>query len=520
MKKRIFAALLAGLLVLPCVGCGKTSAGAAEGSISAVSTAQPTAGTQTSAPVKDVLNVAITTDPEGLDPQKTAATSTYFVTMNIYEPLVFVDADWNITPRLAESWEVSEDHTSVTFHLKQGVLFHNGREMTAEDVAYSILRLKEDDSSKKKYYTNILEAEVVDDYTVTFICEKPDAVLLTSFAYPWSVIFPKECADTLKTAPVGTGAYKFVSWTPQEKLELEKFEEYHGDGASISKVNYTVVPDVTTAMVGILSGDVDLVDVTGSSVDAIANNPAVSLYKKPVNSVTSLCINVDDEILGNETVRRAMASAINKDEIIQAVNQGFGDKVGSYLPSSAAEYIDTTDMIPYDVDTAKALLAEAGYPDGFTISLTLPKTYPMYSNIGQIIADQLARVGITCDIEMVEWADWMQNVYKERNYDMTVMANSGRLSSYDFISRFNSASGDYISYTSGEADEILNALKNEMDEEVRTSLIEQFQLLVAEKVPVIPIETQHRIYAMNSALEGYVMFPTETTEFRLLSFTA
>ena len=142
----------------------------------------------------------------------------------------------------------------------------------------------------------------------------------------------------------------------------------------------------------------------------------------------------------------------------------------------------------------------------------------MYADMGQIIADQLEEIGIHCEIEMVEWADWMQNVYTDRNYDMTVMANSGRLSAYDFIARFNSESGDYISYTSGEADEILNTLKTEQDIEKRTELIVEFQELIAENVPVIPLETQHRIYAMNSSLSGYVMYPTETTEFRLLSF--
>ena len=120
---------------------------------------------------------------------------------------------------------------------------------------------------------------------------------------------------------------------------------------------------------------------------------------------------------------------------------------------------------------------------------------------------------------MVEWADWMQNVYTDKNYDMTVMANSGRLSAYDFIARFHSQSGDYISDKTGEADEILDKLKNELDADTRTQLIQDFQRLVAEKVPVVPLETQHRLYAMSSDLQGYVMYPSETTEFKVLSFS-
>ena len=330
---------------------------------------------------------------------------------------------------------------------------------------------------------------------------------------------PEECADTLKTAPVGTGAYRFDNWVPQQELNLTRNEDYYDTLASIEKVAYKIVPDATSAMVGVLNGDVDLVDVTGNPVDSIQNNEVVSLYQKGINSVTILGMNLDNEYLSNELVRQAMACAINKDEIIQSVNQGNGDKVGSYLPSSAAEYIDTNDVLPYDVDHAKELMTEAGYQDGFSINLTLPKTYPMYTNIGQIIADQLEKIGIHCNIEVVEWADWMQNVYTDKNYDMTVMANSGRLSAYDFIARFRSDSGDYISYKTGEADEILDQLSDEMDPDTRTQLVQDFQRLIAEKVPVIPIETQHRIYAMNSALQGFVMYPSETTEFKLLSFS-
>jgi len=514
MKKRFLSGVIAGLMVLLCVGCGNNNVSTSSSS-SSISSAQ----SNQEASSRDTLNVAIMTDPEGLDPQKTSATSTYFVTTNIYEPLVVMDENWHIQPRLAESWEVADDYKSVTFHLKKGVKFHNGREMTAQDVKFSIERLHEDDSPKQKYYANITGAEIVDDYTITFTTEKPDAVLLTSFAYPWSVIVPEECADTLKTAPVGTGAYRFDNWVPQQELNLTRNEDYYDTLASIEKVAYKIVPDATSAMVGVLNGDVDLVDVTGNPVDSIQNNEAVSLYQKGINSVTILGMNLDNEYLSNELVRQAMACAINKDEIIQSVNQGNGDKVGSYLPSSAAEYIDTNDVLPYDVDHAKELMTEAGYQDGFSINLTLPKTYPMYTNIGQIIADQLEKIGIHCNIEVVEWADWMQNVYTDKNYDMTVMANSGRLSAYDFIARFRSDSGDYISYKTGEADEILDQLSDEMDPDTRTQLVQDFQRLIAEKVPVIPIETQHRIYAMNSALQGFVMYPSETTEFKLLSFS-
>lgn len=511
MKKQILAGILAGLLVLSLAACGSAAVPGESGAAAASSEASDS-------PEASTLHVAMMTDPEGLDPQKTAAASTYLVSSNVYEPLILIDQNWEVQPRLATSWEVAEDHRSVLFHLKRGVKFHDGREMTAEDVKYSIERLHEEDSPKKKYYQNITATEIYDDYTIRFLTEKPDADLLSSFAYPWSVIVPKDSGDSLKTKPVGTGAYRFVSWTPQQELSLTRNEDYHDIPASIENIHYQIIPDNNSAMVGLLSGEIDLVDLTGTPIDPIRDNPAVSLYQKSLNSVTIVGMNLDNPLLKNPLLRQAMASAIDKDEIIRSVNQGFGDKVGSYLPYGTKEYIDTNAAIPYDPEHAKQLLAEAGYPDGFTIGLTLPKSYPVYLNTGLILADQLERVGIHCEIEVVAWADWMQKVYTDKNYDMTVMANSGRLNAYDFIARFHSQSGDYISDRSGEADSLLDSLKNELDEEKRSELIRQFQTLISEQVPVIPIETQQRIYAMSSRLKGYVMYPSETTEYKLLHF--
>lgn len=505
MKKRILTGIIALLLLLPLTGCGS----------------KPTTDPGSSFVIptdKTVLNVASMVDPEGLDPQKTSATSTYEVTTNIFESLVTYDENWNVQPRLAKDWTVAEDCMSITFKLRDDVKFHNGRQMTAEDVKFSIERLHEDDSPKKKYYKNIVDCVIEDDFTITFKTETPDPVLLTSFAYPWSVVVPKECVDTLKTNPVGTGCFKFVEWTPQQDLKLTANEDYYDGAPKIANVHFQIVPDATTAMVGIMDGSFDLVEVSGYSVDPIKDNKGVSIYSKGVNAVAVLGMNLDNEYLKNEKVRQAMASAIDKDEIINATSDGFGDKVGSYLPSSAAEYIDTNDVMPYDLEKAKTLLAEAGYPDGFSIGLTLPKDYATYTNIGQVIADQLEKINVHCKIEMVEWAEWMQNVYTDKKYDMTVMANTGRLSAYDFISRFNSASGDYISFKTGEADEILAKLKTELDETERVKLVQEFQMLIAEKVPVVPIESQLRLYAMNASLKGFAVYPTETTDYKYLYF--
>ena len=509
MLKKVLAVLMSATFVLGVAGCGSSK----------TSDEKTTETENTGDSTKDTLTIAYTTDPEGFDPQRTAAISTLEVTSNIYDTLITCDADWNIIPDLAKDWKISDDGKEITFNLNEGVLFHNGREMTADDVKYSFERLQDAESPKAKMYANIIGIDVIDPYTIKFTTEKLDVDLLDSFAYPWTAIVPEEAADNLKTEPVGTGAYKFVQWTPQESITLVRNDDYFGEKANIENVQYKLIPDMTSQLAALMVGDVDITEVTADQIDVLNNTDGVKGYTKPQNSIQILALNQENEYLSNEKVRQAIAMAIDKDEIINTVVWGNGTKIGSHLPVSSPYYVDTTDVMPYNVEKAKALLAEAGYPDGITLSLKLPKTYQTHVDTGTIIADQLSKIGVKCNIEIIEWATWMSDVYTDHKYDMTVVAHSGRLDPYNFLSRYKSTSGDYISLLSGDVDALLDEAVQEQDEAKRKEIYAEIQKILAEEVPCVYIQSLSKFYGLNDKVENFEIYPIDMLNLKAVSFS-
>lgn len=510
MLKKVLAVLMSAALAMGIAGCGSSTSEnkpAAEEKGSAEGTAS------------DTLKIAYTADPEGLDPQRTAAVSTLTVASNIFDTLITCDSNWNLKSDLAKDWDISDDGMEITFHLNEGVLFHNGREMTADDVKYSFERLKDAESPKASMYENIIGIEVIDPYAIKFTTEKLDVDLLYSFAYPWTAIVPQECADDLKTNPVGTGAYKFVEWTPQEAIKLVRNDDYFGDKAKIQNVEFQLIPDATSQLAALMVGDINITEVTADQIDVLNNTDGVKGYSVPINSIQILALNQENEYLSNEKVRQAIAMAIDKDEIINTVVWGNGTKIGSHLPVSSPYYIDTSDVMPYDVEKAKALLAEAGYPDGFTISLKLPKSYQTHVDAGQIIADQLGKIGITCNVEIIEWAAWMSDVYTDKKYDMTVIAHSGRLDPYNFLARYKSTSGDYISLLSGDVDSLLDEALQEKDEAKRKEVYADIQKVLAEEVPAVYIQSLNRFYGLSDNVEGFEEYPIDIMNLKAVSFS-
>lgn len=508
MLKKVLAVLVSAVLVMGAVGCKDSESGGG------TEVKEDSGNTG-----KDTLKIAYTADPEGLDPQRTAAVSTLEVTSNIYDTLITCDADWNLIPDIAKDWKVSDDGLEVTFYLNEGVLFHNGRQMTADDVKYSFERLKEAESPKASMYENIVGIDVIDSNTIKFKTEKLDVDLLCSFAYPWTVIVPEESADELKTNPVGTGAYKFVEWTPQESVKLVRNDDYFGQKANIENVEFKLIPDATSQLAALMVGDIDITEVTADQIDVLNDTDGVKGYSVPINSIQILALNQENEYLSNEKVRQAIAMAVDKDEIINTVVWGNGTKIGSHLPVSSPYYVDTTDTMPYNAEKAKELLTEAGYPEGFTISLKLPKSYQTHVDTGQIIADQLSKIGITCNVEVIEWAAWMSDVYTDKKYDMTVVAHSGRLDPYNFLARYKSTSGDYLSLLSGDVDTLLDEALQEQDEAKRKEIYAEIQKVLAEEVPCVYIQSLYKFYGLSDHVEGFEEYPIDIMNIKAISFS-
>jgi peptide/nickel transport system substrate-binding protein len=446
------------------------------------------------AEVKTDLTMGYTTEPEGLDPHRTAAASTFAVTNNIYDTLVGVTPDWQIVPRLAEKWVLSDDGMEITFALRDDVYFHNGRQMTAKDVEYSFNRLKDAESPRARDYINIVKIEVLSDYEIKFTTETLDVELLKSFVYPWAAVVPEEDVANLKTKPVGTGAFILEEWVPQQHLTLRRNDNYYGDEVKIETVKLVLIPDATSMMAGFQVGNLDIIPLTGDQVTMAEGNENFKVLSEPMNAVQIMSLNTKNQYLSNEKVRQAMAMAINKEEVIEASMFGYGAKIGSHLPPTSPDYFDTNNIIEYNPEKAKDLLKEAGYGDGFEIDMALPKNYQLHVDAGQVIADQLGKIGIDVNIQLIEWGTWLSEVYGEKNFETTVVGHTGRLDSYAFLSRYKSNSNDYISLTTGEVDELLDRALNELDEGKRKEIYKEIQIILANKLPAIYLQTPHTMF--------------------------
>ncbi|MGB4439366.1 MAG: ABC transporter substrate-binding protein [Sedimentibacter sp.] len=472
-------------------------------------------------PVKEAkteLNIALSVDPDGLDPHRTTAASTFQITNNIYDTLVKVTPEGKLVSGLGEEWTVSEDGKAITFNLRKDVKFHNGREMNAEDVKYSFERLKGEESPRANDFKNITEINVVDDYTIEFVTENLNVTLLSNFAYPWTAIVPQEAVDTLKNKPVGTGAYKLEKWIPQQELTLTKNEEYFEE-VNLETINFKMMPDATSQVAALKNGELDIIFVTGDKVSLFENNSQYNILENNTNAIQLMAMNLKNEYLANEKVRQAINMAVDKDSLIEIVWNGYGEKIGSHYPPMLKEYKDTTDVISYNPEKAKELLVEAGYKDGITIRMALPNSYPEYVSAGQVIADQLSKVGITCEINLVEWGTWLTDIYNGRNYDLTVVGHTGRLDPYVLLSRYNTESKEnYFNYSNERVDEILTLVQKELDESKRIELYQEMQEILAEEVPALYIQSPKSLVVTSSDVEGFESYPIDIYELKNINF--
>lgn len=515
VTKRVLAFLLSSAMVLSLAGCG--ASGAPAGSTNPTASTAPVGGVSTkpeptpTATVPAELNMALSVDPDGLDPQRTTAASTFQITNNIYDTLLRVNADGSLREGLADRWTLSEDGMTITFHLRSGIKFHNGKDCDAAAVVASFERLKGDESPRA------VIAQGSDTVVVT--SGTLDVAALSSFAYPWSAIVEVSAADTLKNQPVGTGPYRLKEWVPQQSLTLEKSPDYYGS-ANLDTVNFKMMPDATAQISSLRNGELDIIAVSGDQVAAFENDSSFHVIAAPSNGVQLMAMNLDNEALSDLRVRQAINYAVDKQALIETVWWGYGQKIGSHYPTVLKEYVDHSNTYSYNTEKAKALLADAGYSDGLTLEMFLPKNYPAYVSAGQVIADALKTVGITCNITVVEWAVWLSDVYTARKYDLTVVGHTGRLDPYVLLARYQSDSSEnYFNYSNAEVDGLLSGYKSETNADKRTEMVQQVQDILSKEVPAYYIQNPIATYVTGSTVSGFTTYPIDIYELKDISIS-
>jgi peptide/nickel transport system substrate-binding protein len=380
---------------------------------------------------KDSVVMGMTLEPPGLDPTNAAAAAIAEVTLyNIYETLTKINEDGSVSPLLAESWQASPDLKTYTFKLRKGVKFQNGEPFDFAAVKFSFDRnAAQNSTNKDKSLFQSFESVTAPDADTIVIAMKysePNLPFLLGQASA-SIVEPKS-APTNVTQPVGTGPYQLGAWVKGSSITLNKWADYRNAPAiKLSKVTIRFIGDPAAQVAALLSGDVDVYPrvAAARSLAQFKSDPRFTVLVGGSKAKTIVAINEKKKPLDDVRVRRAILAAIDRKAMIDGAVDGFGAPIGSFYTPGSLGYVDTTGVNPYDPEKAKKLLAEAGVTMPLELSLKLPPP-PYARQGGEVLAAQLAKVGIAAKIENVEWAQWLSQVFAPNgphNYDLTIVSH-------------------------------------------------------------------------------------------------
>lgn len=429
---------------------------------------------------KDTLVIGMSLEPPVLDPTKNAASAVREVTyQNIYETLTRIGRNGEILPGIARSWQISEDGTQYEFKLIPGLRFHDGEPCDAEDVKFSLDRLFAPDSTApaKSLYATFQSVAAVDPTTVRIVLKSPDAFLLYNVGIGDAAVMGRKSAATNDTKPVGTGPFMFKERREGDSITLVKASTYR-DPASIklSTVVFKVVKDPAAQVTALLAGDVDTFPgfQAPELVERIRRDNRFAVVVGTTEGEVILATNNGaGKPTGNLKVRQAIAHAIDRKELIEA-ESGFGTPIGSHFAPHNPAYVDLTGTYPLDLAKARALLAEAGFAGGYEATLKLPPV-GYARRTGEVLVSQLGKIGIRLKVVQLEWAQWLKEVFRERDYDFTVVAHTEA----NDIDRY-AREGYYWNYNSEPFRAAYREMVRTVDPAKRANQLKALQKIIAD----------------------------------------
>ena len=520
MKKKILT-LLAAVCLLSAVlsGCGGGSqAGTTENTDQSTNMAADGAEARAAA---GELNVGIAQDLDSsLDPHKTVKAGTREVMFNVFEGLLKPDASGNLNPAVAESYTVSDDHLLYTFKLRSGVKFHNGQDVTPEDVIWSYQRCAEPDSADIIQVAAFAGVEMYaeGDDTVCFRLQEPSNEFTS---YLTTAILPKDYTEQ-DTQPVGTGPFKFVSRTAQESVVLERFDDYWGEKPELTKVTYKIIENADSILLSLQSGAVDVfAHLTTTQIAQLGDGFHVE--EGTMNLVQALYLNNAEKPFDDVRVRQALSYAVDRQQILDLAFDGYGTLLGSSMYPAFSKYFDDslTDYYTYNTEKAKELLTEAGYPNGFDMTITVPSNYQPHMDTAQVIVEQLKAVGINATIQPVTWESWVQDTYSNRQFQSTVVGvDASSMTASAMLSRFvSTASNNFINYSNADYDALYAQAQACYDDEEQTAMYKDLEKNLTENAANVYIQDMADFVAVRDGLEGPDFYPIYVLDLSSFHYT-
>jgi peptide/nickel transport system substrate-binding protein len=375
------------------------------------------------------LVVCVGDEPPGLDPTaNTAAAIDRVVYSNIFEGLVKVNQDGDFVPGLATKWDVSPDGKVYTFQLRKGVTFHNGEPFNAAVAKWNLERAAAEGTKNAhpEFFRVIEKMDTPDDLTLVVTLKDVDALFIAHMAEGDAVMLPMKGFETADAQPIGTGAFKFTKWERGDRVEMERNPNYwNPDLPYLDKVTIRFITDVSAQIAALKAGDVDVLGylLAPESAAELGKDPRFKVNAGTTTGEMIMSTNNKAKPFDNKLVRQAMAYAIDRQTLIDLMMFGYGTPIGSHWSPSTPYYVDLTGKFAYNPAKAKELLAEAGYPDGFEATIKLPAIYAYSKRAGEVIADMLGQIGIKLNIEIVEWGYWLDRIFKQKDYQLTMIGH-------------------------------------------------------------------------------------------------
>lgn len=452
------------------------------------------------AAAQDAITLGMVLEPPNLDPTGGAAAAIdEVVYANLFEGLTRFGPDGSIQPGLAASWDVEEDGKVYVFHLHEGVTFHDGAAFDAEDVIFSLDRARAADSTnaQKVLFEGIEKVEATDPLTVKVTLKAPDGNFPFKMAWGDAVMVDQASAGDLATKPVGTGPFKFDQWVQGDRVVLSAFDGYWGEKPALKTATFRFISDPTAAFAAMMAGDVDAFPnyPAPETLAQLGADPRFKVIVGTTEGETLLALNNTTPPLDNIKVRQAISHAINRQDIIDGAMFGYGTPIGSHFAPHSPDYVDLTAKSAFDPEAATALLAESG---AGPVKLRLALPPPTYARRGgEIIAAQLREIGIETEITNMEWAQWLETVFKGGDFDMTVISHTEPLD-IDIYARKDY----YFHYAKPEFVALMDKLKATVSAEERSALYQQAQEMIADDFVNVYLFQLAKTGVANAKIEG------------------
>ena len=464
-----------------------------------------------------ILRVGLQADPTGLDAQKQNLTAIWHVAEQIYQGLTRIRPDLSVEPCLAESWEISEDGLTYTFKLRPGVNFHDGTPLKASDVVFTIERLRAPETAAPgaSELASIDTLEAPDDSTVVMTLGAPDASLLAALAggngFIYSEAFVTANNNDVNQVAMGTGPFKFVEYVPNTRVVLEKNPDYWEEGLPyLDGIEMTIASDDTSRTAAVVTGTVDFIEYAPlRDIDSLEQNPDITLAGDSNTNIRFAGLNLAREPFDKPEVREAISLVVDRNAMLGPTVFGHGTPTAVLFPPDYWAALQV-EVPATDIERAKQLMADAGLADGFQTTITSWSQYSFLSNAAVVLQEQLRQIGIEAELNLVENATMIEQVYTNKEFDIAVTGDSAYVDPNTLVlpAFKTDESGNFVSYSNPEVDELIEAGIAATDQEERAEIYRQIQQILLEDLPWIPFFVANQYEAMRNNVKGYVHIPT------------